>query len=121
MSKPNFMLCERCGGDLKIFKEASAQGVRCADCGWSVVTTHIEEIKLDEVEYSVSCVGDYKSEAHVRVVSDVAGCNFLVSRKKLQSGSFLVFVGQAEEVLRVRNALVSVGIECNISPDFKWV
>lgn len=120
MSESDCITCERCGGKLKLFKEASAQGLKCYDCGWSVVTTHIADIKLDEIEYRVSCVGDYKNVAHLKIVSDVAGCNFLVARKELQSGRFLVFVGQAEEVLRVRNALVNVGIECSISPDFNW-
>ncbi|WP_210643373.1 hypothetical protein [Pseudomonas sp. Tri1] len=120
MSKSDCIACEQCGGELKLFKEDGTQGLKCAGCDWSVVTTHVADIKLDEVEYNVGCVGDYKNEVHIRVVSEVAGCNFLVSRKKLQCGHFLVFIGQAEEVLRVRNALVSVGLVCSISPDFYW-
>ena len=102
------------------FKESSAQGLRCANCGWSVVMTHISGVKIDETKYEVSCRGDYQNEAHIRAVSEVAGYNFLTSRATLQKGLSLVFTGQAVEVLRVRNVLVSAGLECTIEPDFNW-
>lgn len=106
---------------MEIFKEGSAQGLMCTDCGWSVVTTHISGIKVDETKYEVGCSGDYQSEVHIRAVSEVAGYNFLMSRKTLQKGPSLVFAGQAVEVLRVRNILVSAGLDCTIEPDFNWV
>lgn len=120
MKRSDFIACERCGGELKIFEEASAQGLVCASCGWSVVTTHIPDIKVDETKYEVYCSGDYKNEVHIRAVSEVVGCNFLMARKTLEHGRSLVFIGQAEEVLRVRNTLASAGLVCVISPDFNW-
>ncbi|WP_134434927.1 hypothetical protein [Pseudomonas azotoformans] len=120
MKKNYFMVCERCGGRLESFNEGSAQGLRCADCGWSVVTTHVSGVKVDEAKYKVSCSGDYKNEAHVRAVSEVTGYNFLTSRKTLQNGVSLVFTGQAMEVLQVRNALVSAGLDCTVEPEFNW-
>ncbi len=114
------MNCEQCGSELKNFKEGSAQGLRCANCGWSIVTTNLSGIKLDEAKYEVSCSANYHDEAHVRAVSEVTGYNFLMSRKALQKGRFTVFNGQAVEVLRIRNILISAGLECVIDPDFKW-
>ncbi|WP_152035092.1 hypothetical protein [Pseudomonas ovata] len=120
MKKNYFMVCERCGGRLENLKEGSAQGLRCADCGWSVVTTHISGIKVDEAKYEVSCSGDYKNEAHIRAVSEVAGHNFLTCRKTLQKGISLVFIGQALEVLKVKNTLVSAGLDCTVEPELNW-
>lgn len=102
------------------FKEGSAQGLRCADCGWSIVTTHISGVKVDETNYEVGCSGDYKNEVHIRAVSEVTGFNFLTSRKILQKGRALVFSGQAMDVLWVRNILISAGLDCTIEPDFNW-
>lgn len=120
MKNNYFMVCERCGGRLESFKEGSAQGLRCADCDWSVVTTHISGIKVDEAKYEVSCSGDYKNEAHIRAVSEVTGYIFLTSRKTLQNEIFLVFTEQAMEVLQVRNTLVSAGLDFTIEPEFNW-
>lgn len=107
-------------GGVESLKEASAQGMRCAECGWSVVMTHMSSIKLDEAKYEISCSGSYQNEAHVRAVAEVMGCNFLVSRETLkrERGRFLVFVGQAEEVLRVCKVLFSAGLACSVVPDF---
>ncbi|NWB46624.1 hypothetical protein [Pseudomonas gingeri] len=115
-----FLVCERCSERLENFKEGSTQGVRCIGCGWSVVTTHISGAKVDETKYEVSCRGDYRNETHVRVVSELMGCNFLKSRKTLQNGLFLVYFGQAVEVLRVRNILFSRGLDCTVKPDLNW-
>lgn len=120
MKKNNFSACEQCGGHLEYFKEGSAEGVRCQRCGRSLVTTHIADIKLDTVEYEVFCRGDYKNKAHIRAVSEVAGCNFIMARKKLQSGLFFAFSGQALDTLHVRNIFIAAGMYCVISPDFKW-
>lgn len=114
------MLCERCGGGLEIFNENSTKGLRCPECGWSVVTTNISGIKIDEAKYEVWCGGDYKNKDHIKAVSEVVGCNFIMSREILKKDSSLVFVGQAVDVLRVKNILLSAGLYCVVSPEFKW-
>ena len=121
MSNQCFMACEQCRGELSVYREGSAQGVKCSQCGWSVVTTHIPQIKVDETQYEVRCRGDYQNKAHVKAVSEVTGRNFLSSRTALQREFALVFVGQAAKVLQVRNTLVSAGMTCEIIPDFCWL
>lgn len=121
MSKQYSMACKQCGGELSVYREGSTQGVKCSQCGRSVVTTHILGVKADETQYEVRCRGDYKDKAHIKAVSEVTGRNFLSSRTTLQRGLALVFVGQAERVLQVRNTLASAGVACEISPDFRWV
>lgn len=114
-------VCELCGSSLVNFEENSAQGVRCSVCGWSLVTTNMSGIKIDEEVYEVFCAGDYKNKTHIMAVSEVFGSNFLESRKLLQQGLFRIFSGQAVDVLRVRKILAGVGVEYMIKPDFFWV
>ncbi|MDD1149602.1 MULTISPECIES: hypothetical protein [Pseudomonas] len=120
MNKLNSILCERCGERLEVFSENSSKGSRCPGCGWSVVTTDIPGIKIDETKYEVKCGGDYKNKDHIKAVSEVVGCNFVVAREILKKDLSLVFVGQAVEVLRVKGVLLSAGVYCVISPEFKW-
>lgn len=114
------MTCERCGEKLEVFRQASTQGLRCPNCDWSALTTQIPGVQVDETVYEVRCSGNYKNESHIRVVSEITSLNFLMSRKALQEGVFIVFSGRAREALRVRNVLSSVGLTYRVSPEFIW-
>lgn len=120
MDKMSSLACEVCGGRLEVFNEGSAQGLKCVNCEWSLVTTQIPEIRVDEQEYDVRCDGDFKSVAHIKAVAEVSGLNFLEAREALKGGHFVVFSGQAVDVLRVKEILGSVGVWYSIEPDFKW-
>ncbi len=101
--------------------EESTQGVSCPKCGWSVVTTHISEIKLDTVKYEVHInKGNYRNEEHIKAVSKISGMNFLSARKVLKETQPLVFKGEAIDILQVRKTLVSAGLGCLIYPEFPW-
>lgn len=114
-------VCEKCGSLMVARQEGSAQGLYCTGCDWSVVTTHIPEIRLDATEYEVRvCRGDYRNEQHVKAVSNTSGMNFLASRKLLQDTQPIVFKGEAVKVVRVREILVAAGLVCIISPEFRW-
>jgi hypothetical protein len=113
--------CEGCGGELEYRINGSVQGYFCERCGWAVVTTYIPEIDLDDTKYSVfACGGDYKKDAHVRAVSEVAGVNFLSARKLLQQERPTVFQGRARAVEKVRVVLAEAGLSCEISPSFPY-
>lgn len=106
---------------MEVRQEGSTQGLYCTGCDWSVVTTHIPEIRIDATEYEVRvCRGDYRNEQHVKAVSKVSKMNFLASRKLLQDTQPLVFRGEAVDVVRVREILVAAGIDFAISPEFRW-
>ncbi|WP_139315664.1 hypothetical protein [Pseudomonas sp. PA27(2017)] len=120
MKEDESVLCSRCGSGLEFFEEGSISGQRCLCCGLSVVTTNLSGIKTDSNIYEVSCSGDYRNEAHVRAVSAVSGFNFIAARKRLKEGHFSVFSGEAVDVLKVKNTLVSAGVYCTVEPDFPW-
>lgn len=120
MKNSSLVTCDSCGGELSLLSEGRCEGLRCSCCGWSLVTTRFPDIEVDDQEYKVFCSGDYSDLAHVRAVSEVVSCNFLMSREVLRDESYLVFSGPAVEVVRVKRRLESVGVECVIKPDFNW-
>ncbi len=121
MTSISQVVCEKCGSLMEARQEGSTQGLYCTGCDWSVVTTHIPEIRIDATEYEVRVSrGDYRNEQHVKAVSKVSNTNFLASRKLLQDTQPLVFRGEAVDVVRVREILVAAGISCAISPELRW-
>jgi hypothetical protein len=110
--------CEKCGGKMEARQEGSTQGLFCTPCDWSVVTTHIPEIKLDATLYAVTaCNGDFDDASHVKAVAQISGLNFLAARKLLQQELPVVFKGVAVDVLKVRRTLSQAGIDCNVTPE----
>jgi hypothetical protein len=112
--------CDACGGELEFRREGSVQGYYCKNCGWSVVTTYIPEVELDETIYQVRVSGaDYHNEAQVRAVASAAGTNFIEARRLLKDDPHpLIFEGRANQVVKARAALVAVGLRFAISPQF---
>ena len=45
--------CAACDSELEHRRERSTQGAFCQNCGWSVVTTYVPPIQLDETRYEV--------------------------------------------------------------------
>ena len=107
---------------MEIRQEGSTQELFCTNCDWSIVTTYIPEILLDETLYEVSIiVGDPQNKQHIKTVAQVASVNFLAARKLLQEQSpFVVFRGIATEVVKVREVLCMVGLVYEITPEFHW-
>ncbi len=116
-------ICEKCGNLMEVRSEGSTQGLFCPNCGWSVVTTNIQEIKRDNISYEVIITtGDYQNEHHIKAVAQVAGVNFLTARKLLEAqSSFMVYKGIATEVIEVQSILKVAGLVYEIYPQFPWV
>lgn len=100
-------------------REGSTQGLFCKNCDWSVVTTYIPAMLLDETVYEVRARdGDFHNETHVKAVAEVSGRNFLGARKLLQEREPLVYKGKAPAVARAEAVLTAAGIGIQIAPPF---
>ena len=109
--------CTQCGGELISRQEGSVQGLFCDSCGWSVVTTYISPMLLDETLYEVRAMGgDFHNDAHIKAVAEVSGRNFLGARKLLQESEPLVYKGHAPDVARVEAILTAAGLGVRIRP-----
>jgi hypothetical protein len=113
--------CETCGGNVEPRREGNVQGLYCKKCGWVAATSYIPPIMLDDTIYRVRVSGaDFRNENHIRIVSDIAGLNFVEGRQLLRQEKPLVFEGHAPLVLQVRDRLVNAGLSPEISPPFDY-
>lgn len=115
--------CEVCGGGMKVFLEGRSQGMRCENCGWSVVTIYTPEIDRDQTTYVVRLVGgDFHNAEHVKLISLLADVNFLSARKLLQEfeSQPVLASGKARDIALVREKLQELLIPYLITPDFRW-
>ena len=113
--------CEKCGGEVEYRREGSVEGAFCKNCDWSVVTTYIPPIQLDETPYEVRVAnGDPHNESHIKAVAHASGVNFLSARNLLQQASPLVFKGEASKVVELRRALQAAGLNIDIRPPFPY-
>jgi len=111
--------CEKCGGRLEHRKQGSTRGAFCTVCDWSVVTTYIDAKNLDPVLYKVFIrQADPENIKQVKEISEIAGVNFLDSRKMLKEADFLVFEGQAPDVWKVLDVLRTLSLAFDIVPPF---
>lgn len=111
--------CTQCGGELEPRREGSTQGLFCKHCGWSVVTTYIPAILLDQTIYEIRLVsGDFHDERHIKAVAEVSGRNFLGARQLLQERDPLIYTGKAVDVARAEAVLIAAGIGVQIVPPF---
>jgi hypothetical protein len=116
------LVCEKCGSPVECRRQGSTQGLFCTKCDWSVVTTHLPEIFLDELSYKVSVTsGDHKNSEHLKVIAKLTGANFLAARELLfAKNEFAVFMVKAPQVAEVRKELELAGLSYEITPSFPW-
>lgn len=121
MMDHSFIACEKCGSQTEVFREGRTQGIRCKQCDWSVVTTYTPPIQLDQTIYEVRIErGDYQDAKQVKAVAHVIGGNFLSARDTLKNGQPIVFSGDAQHVMQVRDSLLAAGVVVAVQPEFPW-
>lgn len=121
MTDHSSIACEKCGSQMEAFREGRTQGLRCSQCDWSVVTTYTPPIQLDRTTYEVRIErGDYRDAGQVKAAAHVIGVNFLSARDLLKSSQPVVFSGDAQHVMQVRDSLLAAGVVVAIQPEFPW-
>jgi len=113
--------CPECGASAKEIKEGRAVGMRCTNCDWSVVTSYFSPIELDTTVYAVRIAsGNPHDQQQVKLIAQLAGCNFLQARKLMQEKLSVIFQGKAPQVLAAKKSLIDANFVVAIEPDFKW-
>ena len=114
-------ICEKCGGALEFQIDNNVQGMFCAKCNFSVVTTYIPEIDADESAYEIRLQAPLSADRNnIRIVAEISGFNFLQAKAALQTEGILIFRGKATEVSRAKEKLLVAGITHSISPFFPY-
>ena len=91
----------------------------CDSCGWSVATSYIEPIFLDENIYELflkdNAGADKKALA---AVSKVAGCNYIEAKKLLDNSDMKIVKGNATEIRAAATELKNANVLFEIVPEF---
>jgi DNA-directed RNA polymerase subunit RPC12/RpoP len=113
--------CPECGACTEVIKEGRTVGTQCTNCNWSVVTTYIPPIEQDAVIYTVRIAsGNPHNQQQIKLIAQLADCNFLQARKLMQEKETAVFQGRASQILAVKQSLMNANFSVSIEPYFKW-
>lgn len=121
MESQHVFICPQCGGDALGFREGRTDGLLCTQCDWSVATTYTPPIQLDRTIYEVRIErGNYQDAKQVKAIAHVIGGNFLSARGLLKNEQSVVFSGDAQHVMQVRDLQLAVGVVVAIQPGVPW-
>lgn len=119
-TEDDIMRCDRCGAEMVYFQKGLECGWKCPNCNWGVVTTYIPPIMLDTVKYMIKLPPvENPSLDMIRAASRVFHCNYLATKKYLQTGTWSS-CDLAESTQSIARALSKDGIPYSISPDFPY-
>ena len=117
----DIVLCEKCGHEMTSFREGHDCGMICHNCGWGVATSYFEPYEIDLTDYHILLTASYKpSIADIRVVSNIANCNYIEAKNLIENAPVEIYCGQAMDIMKIRERLVSADIEFVIKPEFPY-
>lgn len=73
------MKCPKYNSNINIIIEGNNNIVRCENCDYEVVTTHIPLIKFDETTYRLTILNNEGTISQIKAVSKSLGYNFVDS------------------------------------------
>ena len=113
------MICEQCGSETEDFIDGSTCGTKCKKCGWSIVTTYQDPIKLDDTSYTLIIEPIKNPSVEVlRCIASLLGCNYLQTKEKSQER--ICFKNKACEILNIAKVLCLNNIAFSITPKFPY-
>ena len=114
------IICEKCGNEMIYFIRGSSCGTECLKCGWGLVTTYIEPIKIDETNYTLSIPTiDEPDIDHIKAISKILNVNFIKSKSLLQEGNATI----TDKAIKIRDyarLLNDSSIQFTITPNFPY-
>lgn len=113
-------ICEKCGAEMKPLSEIYPIGMTCPNCGWGWATTYIDPINLDENDYHMILVSSENSFSNIKIISEIANCNFIDAKKKIENAPTVIFIGKAVDVKNIIERLDNTKISIKIEPDFPY-
>jgi large subunit ribosomal protein L7/L12 len=114
------MKCEKCGVEMLEYRDGHSCGYACKNCGWGLATSFYEPYETDRTRYSIVMQGNEATPAAVKIISDIAGVNFLQANELLRTPEAVVFEGCATEILEKKKILTENNISFKITPDFPY-
>ena len=115
------MLCENCHAEMNYRIEGHTQGWFCPVCKWGIVTSYFSEIELDMTEYSIYIKSAENIDIDkIRVVSKIAGVNYIAAKQILENGDTCILKARAEDILEAISKLKNVNLPYEVTPEFNY-
>lgn len=112
------MICNSCKKEMNYFVDRQTCGWKCNYCDNIIVTTHSDEIELDETEYTISVSSIIQPSAtQIKNIAEICNYSFIVAKEKLIVGGEIgtYDAPKTREVLRI---LQTLKISYTTSPKF---
>ncbi len=113
-------ICEKCGNEMKPLSDIYPIGMTCPNCGWGWATTYIDPINLDECDYHVILTSEDCSLSIIKIISDIANCNYVESKKMIENAPVEIFCGKAVDIKVIKERLETANIEFSIEPEYPY-
>ena len=106
---------------MRSFRHGHECGMTCTNCGWGWVSSYFEQYETDPVAYHISlCAPSEASMTAIKLIAEIATCNYMEAKKLIEAAPTEVFCGQAIDIMKVRERLKDAGIRFEIKPDFPY-
>lgn len=112
------VLCEKCGSEMRRIDKLCSVGMECLNCGWGWVTT--SPIISDGQTYNIFLNSNKSSTNHIKLISSITNCNYITSKKLIESAPVSIFSGNALEVKAIKKKLEDADIPHSIEPKFPY-
>lgn len=115
------MVCEKCKHQMVYQRKNSVQGWSCPICGWSILTTYIDEIYQDTTEYSLYIKNESEIDREkIKFVAKIANVNFIFAKQMLEGKEVCILRAKAPKIKEAIAELQKLRIAFNVSPLFKY-
>ena len=115
------MECEKCKAKMNWDIEGASQGWWCPVCGWSIVTTYIDDINFDMTEYSLYIKNESEIDGEkIKVVAKIANVNYIIAKQMLEEKEVCILKAKAPEIKMVIAKLQDLNIAFTVNPLFKY-
>ena len=115
------MICEKCKEKMNWFIDGCIQGWVCPLCGWDIVTTYIDDIYIDETDYSLYIKKESEiSIEKIKLVSRISGVNFIIARQMLEKEDNCILKAKAPKIKEAIVKLQALNIEYFVNPSFDY-
>lgn len=115
------MVCEKCKKKMNWNIEGAIQGWKCPVCGRNIITTYIDEINVDETEYSLYLNNKSQIDKEkIKFIAKTAGVSFFIAKQMLEKKEVCILKAKAPEIKAIIAKLQELNIEFNVSPMFKY-
>lgn len=103
------MKCQVCQMEMVKFEQDSVQGWLCQNCGWSILTSKIDNKYNEPHKYSI-CIQAVSADnidiSIIKTLAQIAKVNYLTSKKILSEGNYIIRNLSESEIEKIKKSKI---------------